>query len=330
MITTNQLASTLNESTSVFKKQLIALILGADFSDAQYMTTAVVGEGGTYVTGSGVIGDIVQGFKAEFEALGNTTFDPNEILARKHKINVKITPADIYGKWIAFLAAENKKASEMPITLYIIEQLLKPKIQENRQKLLAKGVYDAARLAEFGYSVDGYLKLIADGVGNTGKMYKVPISLGAPTESNIVDYFEQFVDKLPADIDMMAGNIYCDPDLIKWYLRKDRELNGVMPSYKPEDLTIFATDKKLVGLKGMKGSRKVFFTPNNNFLRVININEGASNMFTKVDHYYVELSADWHESPGFEVPQLVFVATDGTVNASVGLAGGKTSLYFPS
>ena len=89
---------------------------------------------------------MVQGFGTDWNELGAMQIE-HKILKNYHqKVNFAIVPAEILSSYWAELYAEDKKPEDMPISKYIIENELLPKVIDNLATLSVKGVYDPARL----------------------------------------------------------------------------------------------------------------------------------------------------------------------------------------
>ncbi|MFR7810654.1 MAG: hypothetical protein ACLU4N_16050 [Butyricimonas faecihominis] len=84
----------------------------------------------------------MQKFTPYWTPSGQSKFTPIEIPNHKHKINVPIKPAEIMEDVIGYLYDEGLQPKDMPIVKYIIEVLLKTKIEEERDEHIAVGVYD--------------------------------------------------------------------------------------------------------------------------------------------------------------------------------------------
>ena len=144
---------------------------------------------GKFPQGSTLLSNVVQGFDKVWNALGSAQI-AHKILVNYHqKVNFALVPADILSSYWAHLYAENLKPEDMPISKYIIETELLPKVIDDLAYLEIKAVYDAAKLDEFGFSMNGIEKIILNlfaevpGTGHTP--FKNPIS--ALTDTNIVD-----------------------------------------------------------------------------------------------------------------------------------------------
>lgn len=274
------------------------------------------------------IDSLVQGFQKGWTPKGTPKFTPIIIQNRRHKIDVTIDPDDIVEEWIGWLADEGKKRSEWPITKYIIENLVLPRVASDRELLvLSKGVYEPpveGEAQETGKSVDGYLTVLQKEKANvnTGVNFmNIETGAGVPSNSNIVDYTEEFTDKIAFLYQHINMAIFMSPELKRAHMRKDRALHGNDPSFKGPDYNVYGTNQKIVALPGMAGSKIIFATPKNNFVHLINKNKGANRLFMDDDIRTVRLWADWWEAPGFKMGEAVFAANVDAFDAGSGSGG---------
>jgi len=56
----------------------------------------------------------------------------------------------------------------------------------------------------------------------------------------------------------------------------------------------------------MNGKDVIFTTPKENFIRLMNRNEGASNITIESVDRQIKVFADWYESVGFGIQEAVF------------------------
>ena len=231
-----------------------------------------------------VIDDLVQGFQKGWTPKGGPTFTPISLVQRRHKADLVFYPDDVFESWLGFLTDEKKDRKDWPITRYIIEQLMLPKINDNRElKLIGKGIYEAvvADTAQAtGKSMDGFLTVLKyrELAGDSNINFFDGGAVGDPTAANIVDFVEAFVDWIAFLYQGIQMNLHCSPSWLRAYKRKYRETYGTQTDFDGVSEIPLESNVKLVALPSMAGSDVFFCTPKENFIRLINANEGASKI----------------------------------------------------
>jgi hypothetical protein len=325
-IDSTELADEFGEYMSQFNVQLeIFRLLTQPTESQKYMTTKMGIT--TWKASKAVITSVVQQFVAKWTPLGSSTFTPIEIQNRRHKVNLPITPDDITDSWLGYLYNEQVTPDQMPITRYIVEKLLRPKIDSDIEMLLiANGVYeplgsvtegDAGQAT--GKSMDGYLTILRNlkaTPGNTANWYGTsdPVfgaGVTTITSANVVDVLESFASwvKKTAPLYHAKGlNLFIDPEVEDLFQFAYRD---TFPTTKNEDGRKVGPDfSKLtfVPLEAMRGSGIFFSTPKENFIRLIHENEagGATRLFFQVENYDVKVFAEFWLGVGFALEELVF------------------------
>lgn len=268
---------------------------------------------------TGAITSVVQQFVAKWTPLASSTFTPITIKNRHHKVNLPITPDDINDSWLSYLYDEGVTPDQMPVTRYIIEQMLRPKIEEDIEMLLiATGKYEELGAVTEGQagqatgkSMDGYVTILKDkkAAGTSNVNFFAPTS--AIDDNSIVEVLEEYVDWLENEAPLYAKkgmNIFIDPVLYKKYKRRYREL---YPTTKNEDAGKDSPDFSnlpLIPLEAMRGSGTFFSTPKENFIRLVHKNAagGETKLFLQVENYTVKVFAEFWLGVGFALEELVF------------------------
>lgn len=262
-----------------------------------------------YRAAKAVIDDIVQGFQSGWTPKSTPVFTPISIPQRRHKFDIEFYPDDIFDSWLGFLTDESRARRDWPISRYIINELLLPKIEENRElKLIAKGVYEApvdGVAQDTGKSMDGFVTILknlkASGTSNVNFFTAMD-----PTEDNIVDFMEDFVDWIQPLYQSISMDIYVSLTWFKRYKRKYRDLYGTDQDFRGSSSLVLESNNRLVALPSMAGEDVIFCTPKANFIRLINRNEGASNINIENVDRKIKVYSDWHESVGFAMQEAIF------------------------
>lgn len=285
----------------------------------QYMTMHMAGT--EWKISRALIDDVVQSFNSKWTPKGKATFTPIVVKNYKHKINVPIVPAEIMESYIAYLKYnEGVTPENMPIVKYIIDVLIKPKVDQNREmKLIATGEYeefapvggitDGTAGQATGKSMDGYITVLAK-----AKRDALPVnwliddvaSLMALTDEQVVEKMELACDSVSDVYQRMNMKIHIDPKLLRKY---NRGYRAKYPTTKNEDKNKNTPDDSIfefAPLDGMTGTGVFFITPKENFIHLEEKNSGANKIFLQTQNYEVKVFAEWWEGTGFAVAEAVF------------------------
>lgn len=278
---------------------------------------------GEYPVVHSITGHIVQGFAAVWNAVGVTKLKANILKAYRQKVNYEFVPADVLNSWVAFMYAEDVKPADMPISKYIIEKELMPRVVADIEYLIGHGAYDAADLATFGKSMDGLIVLLTAGIAD-GTMYKMPIA--AITDSNIVSQVDKFEDGIPDEIDTAINKIYMSKKNKRKYQRDFRNQFGDNNDYsKTQTLKTYSGDRDIIGLSCLNGSDLIFATPDDNFLKLIDINVPPKITDIQTADYKVKVFMEWVLGVGFHINQMVLVSV---VNGNGSGLAVDSDLYY--
>ncbi len=307
-IVLTQLRTELGNYFRTNSKEVVAMIYRAA-NIAQYFRK-ISKVKGRYPAIHSVTSHVVQGWAASWNAIGDVTIKVNELISYHQKVNFKITPSEIESSWLAELYDKNKKPAEMPISQYIFEKELKPKVVSDIEYLMVKGIYDANDLATFGKAMNGLEVVLNEGLTNSDNpMYGVLLS-AAPTASNIVDIVTEFEKKTPKTHRRFIKKIFMSSSHRDNYVLKYEDLYGAN--------TLFGEDKKLktrlnrweiVGLDDLEGSNLIFCTPDENMLMLVDQFDNPPMVTdVQVADYDVKIFMEWWLGVGFYTNQMVFVS----------------------
>lgn len=277
-----------------------------------YMTTKMAVE--SWKASAALITSVVQQFVAKWTPLGQSTFTPLTIQNYRHKINVPITPNEIMDSWLGYLYDEGTTPDAMPITKYIIEQLIVPKVLEDRElRLIGKGSYQALGAVTegdpgqaTGKSMNGFCTILKNEKAS-GTSAVSFINLATITDSNIVEQVNKFVDAIDDVYQDVPMNVHCSREFYRKYKRAYKKLWGGEsgdPSFGQD--MIDYSQNRLVPLPSMAGEDLIFATPKENFIRLQHKNAGASSITMQLNRYDVEVFAEWWEGVGFAIAEAVF------------------------
>ncbi len=281
---------------------------------------------GQFPQGHTLLSNVVQGFNsAGFNELGALQIE-HKILKNYHqKVNFGLVPAEILSSYWAELYAENMKPEDMPISKYIIENELLPKVIDNLATLAVKGVYDPARLDEFGFSMDGIeqilTNLLAQNPATAGDHtpYRIPVS--ALTDSNIVAQVTDFEKQLPSKTKSKVKKIFMSENNVERYILNYEDLFG-QNKFQDNALKTRLGKREIIGIPGMD-SDLIFGTTEDNFRRLIDVFDGAPAVTdVQKQDYKVKIFMEFWKGYDFLINQLVYVSNYS--NATLGL--GSTVL----
>jgi hypothetical protein len=275
-----------------------------------------------------ITGRVVQGFQSVWNPLGVTKFKVNELKNYQQKVNYPIKPADIQGSWLAHLYEEDKKPQDMPISKYIIEKELMPAVVRDREYLLCRGAYDANDLATFGKSMDGIATIITAGLATdaANPVYQIPMV--AITVGNITDQVTDFELALPEVIKEFLTKVYMSSSNFEKYRLDYFKKYGSYPSYTAAGgMKTISGSREIVGLPGLNGTDLIFTTPDDNFLRLIDLNDEPVITDVQASDYDVKIFMEWWEGAAFWTNQMVCAGVIGGHTTGLAPAGTNTE-YF--
>lgn len=327
-IVTDELRTEFGKYVSDQRYEIITLLFNK-LQASQYMTTKMT-EKVEWRAIQSHISDLMQKFTPYWTPSGQVKFTPITIPNRKHKINLPIKPAEIMEDVIAYLYDEGLQPKDMPIVKYIIEVLLKPKVEEEREQQIATGVYVEANntgkndgdTGDIFGSIEGYVttlkKLHADASVNMVRLLQ-----GVDfTRDNIYDEFDKLYMQIPEKYRTKKMPIFIDPDLLHLY---DLGRDDKFPNSKNEDESkrrLQHTNFVFTPLDGMIGTGCFFITPKENFIHLLSKNRGTTKIWLQAENYDVKIFAEWWESVGFAIAELLF----GYVPASGSGSGDDQSI----
>ena len=161
-IDTDQLKTEFGRYVSNDRLSIFRQLVGTTDS-LQYMSTIITDKFQVRAS-QAAITSVLQTFTPQFTPKGKTKFTPLTIKQYPMKINVEIYPSDLIDDVIGYLYDEKLEPKDMPIVRYIVMQLVKPKLDEERELAFAKGKYKEPTSGDNGYQpneatevCDGYV-----------------------------------------------------------------------------------------------------------------------------------------------------------------------------
>ncbi len=270
--------------------------------------------------------DVIQGFVAEWNAMGNTRITPNILKAYHQKVNFEFVPATIEASWLGDMNEEDLDLPEKSISKYIMEKELKPRAQDNVRHLIINGVYNGSALGVFGNSMNGVIKMLADGVASADNpMYRIPIAV--LTDSNAVDEVTKFERAIPSKFRRYIKEIFISTsDFGKYKLDYINQYGGVSWANESSTMKTAIYNIPLTPVDEMPEGAPLWCTIQDNLLRLVDkFNAPTVTDIQKLD-YKVKIFMEFHLGVGFWTNQFVFVSVP--TGSGSGLVSGENTLFY--
>lgn len=290
----------------------------------KYMTTIMTDKTEVRATHA-IIESVLQQFVPAWTPNGKSTFTPLTIKNFKQKLNVPIQPSDIMEDVIGWLYDEQASTLQsMPIVRYILNQLIFPKLHEERENALAlgrfkestptNGEYEAGENAAM-ESMDGYLTQLID-LYNDEDEGVTWLNKGTAnatiTAANVLAAVDEAVDQVKAVYKRKTMFVHADPDLITMYQRAYRKEYKVTKNEDGEVTRIDFSKFSFAPLEGMRGSKCFFITPKENFKHLLSKDPNRTTIRIQEQDYIAKFFAEWWEGTGFWLKEAIFAHIDPT------------------
>lgn len=283
---------------------------------------------GKYPQFHSILSNVVQGFKSEWQALGEAQFKSKLLQNFRQKVNYPVKPSEILNSWLAEMYMENKTPADMPISKYIIEELME-KVIDNLEDLSQSAEYDEAKFdGVYGYSLDGIATQVTKAlIDPTHPAFKIP--LNALTSANRVDEVKSFEKQLPQKVQKKIKRIFMSASDRLDYIDQYTETYGKNTGFKDGDTALTPLLKKeIVGLPGLPNGM-IFATVESNMVRLIDIFDKPAVTDVQVLDYLVKIFMEFCLGYDFLINQLLFVAVFDGSDRGLGIAA-QNKLYYES
>jgi len=282
---------------------------------------------GKYPQAHTLLGDVVQGFGTVWNELGALQIEHKILKDYHQKVNFPIIPAEILNSYFAELYAEDKKPEEMPISKYIIENELLPKVIDNMATLSVIGAFDAAKLGEFGFSMDGIqtiLAVLTDIVTPPAHTpFKIP--LNALTDSNMVDELTAWERAIPSKLKGKIKKVFMSENNVERYILDYEDKFG-QNKFQNDVLKTRLGKREIVGIEGLE-TDDIFGTTENNFRRLMDVFDAPKITDIQKQDYKVKIFLEFWKGYDFLINELVVVANYADVTYGLG-STVKNQKYF--
>ena len=302
---------------------LISASINREVSPLDAHTRPITKVKGKWPQGATLMGNLVQGFTTTWNELGVVEIASKKLDNYHQKVNYGLVPADILPSYWAALYSEGLKPEDMPISKWIIENELMPKVTDDVAYLDIMGDYDAGDLGTFGKSMDGVKNVIGDIVAGTPgtdhTAFHIP--LNTLTDTNMVDEVTSFERQIPEKMKKKITKIFMSENNVERYVL-DYENTFGQNQFQKDQLKSRLGKREIVALSGLD-TDLIFATPNDNFVRLIDVfdNKPAITDIQKAD-YKVKFFLEFWRGIDFLINEMVLVSN--YADARLGL--GSTAL----
>lgn len=313
-IDTSELKDEFGRYVSSDKMQIFLKLVGTT-SSLQYMSTIVTDKFEIRAS-QAAISSVLQTFTPQFTPKGKTKFTPLTIRQYPMKINVEIIPSDLIDDVLGYLYDEKLEPKDMPIVRYIVEQLVKPKLDEERELAFAIGKYKEPEKGEDGkykpneatQVCDGYLTILCElkRAEDEDVTWLLPDVDELGTGETLLDQIQNAVDAVSPLYKKQSMTIHADPDLITKYGRAYRDKYKMTKNEDGEMIKVDFTKFTFAPLEGMQGTGAFFITPKTNFKHIQSRDPKSMGMRMTTDDYVAKVLGEWREGVGFWIKEAIF------------------------
>lgn len=259
------------------------------------------------------IDSVLQQFTPNWTPKGKAKFTPLTIKNFKCKINTAIVPSDIMEDILGYLYDEDLKPEDMPVVRYIIQQLIFPKLDEEREIALAIGEFkestatkDGDDATEANEVMDGYITQLR----RYKKDSKIPITWLlngiALDDAKLVEQIEKAVDEVKPLYKKKTMFIHADPELVTRYGKAYRKLYPWLKNEDGEKIKVDFSKFTFAPLEGMRGTGAFFITPKENFKHLASKDPQTTKFWMATENYKAKIFAEWWEATGFWIAEAIF------------------------
>jgi hypothetical protein len=259
---------------------------------------------------------VLQAFQRGFTPRGGVKFVPNPIELHPIKIDYKFYPTDIEGSWLGFLDGDSSRTIEKwPIVKYMLEEyLMNQAIEDKELNGVYKGIWQEPQEGVAGLSMnsmDGLKKALKKGAEHEDCRVNVIEGMGELDETSIFDQLEFYDNKI--------SELYNGKKLIhfvaqKWVraFKTAKRANGYyfIDSASKINAEIDFTDRIVVGLPSMNGTKDIFTTMKSNMLHLRKRDLNRVYVDIQKQDREVKFLIHWWEATGFACNAMVWTSKE--------------------
>lgn len=275
-----------------------------------------------------VMGHVVQGFKAEWQALGEAEFKHKILQNYRQKVNFPIVPDEVLHTWLATLFVEGKTAEEHPISKEIMDDLM-AKVIDDLDDLSQSAEYDALNSSgQYGKSLDGIEQQRVKALANvTHPAFRIP--LDAITSANILDVFKAFEKGIPKKQRKKVKRVFVSADVALEYADQYEKEYGTNVNYTADgNIKTPRLKFEIVGLNSVPDD---FFvaTIEGNLCRLIDVFDKPTITDIQKHDYILKIFMDFFLGYDFMINEITYVGVFDDSDRGLGNAE-LNALYYDS
>lgn len=280
-----------------------------------------------------LMGNVVQGFKPEWQEMGSVQFRKKQLKNFHQKVNIPIVPAEIISSWLEARYEEGKALKDKSIARHTLGMLAE-KIISDVNFLSIDGVYDEAGVNAtpqvYGSSMNGLNTILAYLLANTeNPCFKIPID--AITDNNIVDVVTSYERRLPQQYKQFCEKIVMSVNNKERHSLNYEDTYGRNNDFNNEKGVKTRLGKReIVGLPGLRDD-VIYSTIDRNFYRLIDRVENPARITDiQKEDYKLKIFGEFSLGYDFGVNEVVIVG-DPTAGVNRGLGDNTLNkLYYPN
>lgn len=260
---------------------------------------------------------VIQQFKKEWSPRGGAKFIPLKIKNYRHKVDFAINPAEVGESWLFHLYDESLTPDQMPITRYIIDKVLLPKIGEDMEFITgkAKFVENSDKTEETMNGIETQLVEAKKTLDKHINFFKTEKNLLEATDAEVLAVIDDFVASIAPLYKSKQMPVFMSADVYLKYKRaykaKWGEKSGTEKVNFGEDRVDFS-NCYLQTLDCLHGSPIVFSTPPQNFVGLRHKNPPQFITDIQKHDREVRIYIEFWYGIGFMLGQAVFaIVPDG-------------------
>lgn len=312
-VDTSELKTEFGKYVSSDKMSIFQKLVGP-ISCTSYMSTIITDKFEVRAS-QAAIDSVLQTFTPKFTPKGKSKFTPLTIKQFPMKINVEIYPSDIINDVLGYLYDESLEPKDMPIVRYIVEQLIKPKLDEDRELALCKGRYKEPAAADSSFTpnkaeetCDGFITQLCDlkKASDTDITWLLDGTAALGEGEELLSQIDQAVDGVSPLYKNKTMFIHADPDLIVKYGRAYRDKYPTTKNEDGEKIKVDFSRFTFAPIEGMRGTGAFFITPKENFKHVMSRNPQNVGLRMTTDDYAAKVLGEWREGVGFWIKEAIF------------------------
>lgn len=283
---------------------------------------------GKYPSFHKIMGHVVQGFKAEWQSLGEAEFKHKMLQNFRQKVNFEVVPDEVLNTWLAELYVEGKTASEHPISKHIMDDLME-KIVDDLEDLSQSGVYDELKFSgAYGSSINGIEQQRVNALGNVlHPAFKIP--LNAITPVNILDEFKSFEKGLPKKMRKKITQVFVSDNVALEYADQYEQTYGTNVNYTADgNIKTPRLKFEIVGLPNVPDDFIVCTVPGN-LARLIDVFDKPQVTDIQKLDYVLKIFMEFHLGYDFLINELTYVAVFDGSDRGLG-DDAMNELYYDS